>query len=96
MDSFVIIPKDILEKIISNQDKLLNRINQLFKQKISPADAFEYITEADAQKLLNKRATWFWKQRTEGKIAFTKVGNTIYYRKEDINKLFKDNFNETF
>jgi len=96
MDSFVLIPKEFLEKIKANQENLLKRINQLTSSKKNPADFFKYITEAEAQVLLDKKATWFWKQRTEGKLGYTKVGKTIYYRKEDINKLLEDNFQKPF
>lgn len=96
MESLVLIPKELLDKIISNQELLINKINKLFSLKTNTGENFKYISEADAQKLLNKKSTWFWKQRTEGKLAYTKVGNTIYYKKEDINKLFENNFKDTF
>ena len=96
MESLVLIPKKVIDKILTNQENLLKKINRISSDKKNPADYFKYITEAEAQVLLDKKQTWFWKFRTEGKLGYTKVGSTIYYKKEDINKLFDDNFQKPF
>lgn len=96
METFVLIPKETLENILNNQEKIIKKLDQLSSEKKNLVHFFKYISESEAQTILMKKQTWFWKQRTEGKLAYTKVGNTVYYKKEDINKLFDDNFQGVF
>jgi len=92
MDSFVLVPKNILDKLITNQEKLFNKISEISTTKNNINNSFKYISESEAQTLLNKGSTWFWKMRTEGKIGYTKVGNSIFYLKTEIDELLDKNF----
>ncbi|MBI4947607.1 MAG: helix-turn-helix domain-containing protein [Bacteroidetes bacterium] len=51
----------------------------------------DYITEAEAKKLLGRKTTWFWQMRTSGRLPFSKVGNKVFYNRNDIAKLLTDN-----
>jgi len=96
MENLVIIPEKELKAILNNQKKSLSQLESLSKHKPQGSFNFKYIPEDKAKELLGKKTTWFWKQRTEGKISYSKVGNTIFYLLSDIEKLLDDNFNETF
>ncbi|MBT3802350.1 MAG: hypothetical protein HOD63_07990 [Bacteroidetes bacterium] len=39
--------------------------------------------------MLGKGTTWFWQKRRDGELNFRKVGNKIYYKLSDIEKLFE-------
>lgn len=96
MESFVLVPKNILDKIISNQEKLFNKLKDISDAKNNINNSFKYIPESEAQILLNKGSTWFWKMRTEGKVGYTKVGNSIFYLKTEIDELLDKNFTPKF
>lgn len=90
-DQFYLVPKQILERILEGNDKILSRLNagEFQGDKLLPGD---YISEAEAKKLLNKKTTWFWKMRTSGYLPSSKVGGKNYYRKQDIQKLLDSAF----
>lgn len=96
MESFVLVPKNILDKLISNQEKLFNKLKDISDAKNNINNSFKYIPESEAQILLNKGSTWFWKMRTEGKVGYTKVGNSIFYLKTEIDELLDKNFTPKF
>jgi hypothetical protein len=77
---FYIVPKEFLETLSENQNKILALLN---KEPNSNAIG-NYISESEAKKLLNRATTWFWTQRKEGKLLFTKVGRENYYKLEDL------------
>jgi hypothetical protein len=80
-----LVPQSFLEGIAETQKKILEQLRKLKQPENTVGD---YISETQAKKLLNKKTTWFWNKRTCGELPFTKVGNTIYYSKSDIQKLF--------
>lgn len=47
----------------------------------------EYISEKDAQKEFGRKTTWFWNQRTNGRLPYKKMGSKVYYLKSDLIKL---------
>ncbi len=96
MENLILIPEKTLNELLSNQEEILRLLQ---KANIKPANSslsHKYISEMEAKNILNKGTTWFWQQRTQGKLAYSKVGNKIYYKKSDIDKLFENNSYETF
>jgi hypothetical protein len=51
----------------------------------------EYITAADAKRILKFGTSWFWNLRKEG-IPYSKIGGQVIYRKTDFDKLVEANF----
>lgn len=84
----LLIPKNFLEKISDQQKQILDILN-LHQPTSDQLGGF--ISESEAKKLLGKKSTWFWNMRTSGQLAFTKVGNTVYYAKADIVELLNKN-----
>jgi hypothetical protein len=84
---FCLIPEDILETLVSNQDKILEFLGA--SKGIISLNGF--ITEKQAMEAVNKKATWFWQARKSGKLPFKKIGKTIYYSQGDINSLLENN-----
>lgn len=96
MDNLVLIPEKELNTILDNQKKILKKLENISINKDQSSFNFKYIPEEKAKIVLGKKATWFWQQRTQGKLAYSKVGNTIFYLLEDINKMLDDNLIEKF
>ena len=70
----------------------INEIKQTLeeiKTKMKTTPENDYITEKEARVIFQRRSTWFWQMRKEGKLPFSKVGKTIYYSKVDIKTLFE-------
>jgi hypothetical protein len=87
-DEFIIVPKHQLEEILKNQSEIIRKLNHISnsEKKVTP----KYISETEAKEILKKKTTWFWQQRTNGVLPYSKVGNQIFYKLEDIEKLFED------
>ena len=94
-DEFLLVPKCWLKSIEETQQKILSLLQQ-GDNTHSVTGIGDYITEAEAKKLLGRKTTWFWQMRTGGRLPFSKVGNKIYYHKDDITKLLKDNRQNPF
>jgi hypothetical protein len=87
-EALMLVPQSFLDGISEKQSQILELLN---KDNSSQNPIGDYISEAEAQKLLGRKTTWFWNMRTTGKLAYTKVGNKIFYSKEDIIKLLDTN-----
>ena len=96
MENLVIIPEKELKALLKNQNRMLNLLEDLANRKPNKSGDFKYISEDEAKQMLGKKATWFWQQRTKGRIKFSKVGNSIFYERVEIEKLFEDNSFDTF
>jgi hypothetical protein len=82
--SMVILPAEDYEEL-KESSKLTREIYNLLVGSSSQNAALkEYISEKEAKKLLGKGTTWFWNQRNSGKLAFKKLGATVYYKSSDI------------
>lgn len=93
--SYLIVPKELLEEISENQKKILALLEN---GSASPADNHigNYIPESDAKTLLGKKTTWFWKMRTSGRLPFSKVGSKVFYDRNDIINLLNNNKKNSF
>ncbi len=76
-----LVPQVFLEELLEGQEKILQALSGRTEQKETIGD---YISENDAKEILGRKATWFWNLRKTGKLKYTKVGNKIFYSKNDI------------
>lgn len=68
--------------------------NQLQNQKESSSKSF-MDSEAFLEFMgISKRTAQSW--RDEGKISFSQVGNKIYYKVSDVDKLLSEHYNKSF
>ncbi|MFZ1610422.1 MAG: helix-turn-helix domain-containing protein [Chitinophagales bacterium] len=63
---------------------------------VGPDGMADFIDNAEFIKLMkiSKRTAQLW--RDEGKIAFSQIGNKIYYKHSDVDELLKKYYNRTF
>ena len=80
--SFVFIQAEKIEDISNKLESILSLLS-----KDRSSSLGDYISQKEAQKLLDRKTTWFWSMRKNGYLPFSKVGNKIYYSKADIIKL---------
>jgi len=97
MNQFVLLPQHAVDELLSNQKRMLELLSSMQSLRIATSvNERKYIPESEAKDILGKGSTWFWQKRTQGELAFSKVGNRIFYRKEDIDRLFDENRQDTF
>ena len=90
-----------MEAIIFTKDQfteLMDRLDTIQKQINAKVDPKKE-TFLDNQEFLlllkiSKRTAQTW--RDEGKISFSQVGNKIYYKLSDVEKLMQENYNKAF
>ena len=85
-EEYLLVPKSWLKSISDNQQKILSLLES-GANPAGPTGIGDYIPETEAKKLLGRKTTWFWNMRTSGQLPFAKVGNKIFYLKEDIKKM---------
>lgn len=86
-ESYFIVPKVFLQAIADCNRKILSFLENT---NPNPTNSIgDYISEREAKKLLNRKTTWFWNMRKNGKLAFSKMGGTNFYNKIDIIKLLE-------
>ncbi len=88
-EGYFLVPKLWLKNIEECQKKILNFLETEGNSSAIPSIG-DYIPETEAKKLLGRKTTWFWQMRTNGKIPFAKVGNKVFYQKNDIIKLLEN------
>lgn len=86
---YFLVPKTWLSAIEEAQRKILSLLEK--GNNTAETGIGDYISEAEAKKLLGKKTTWFWQMRTSGRLPFAKVGNKVFYQKSDIIKLLERN-----
>jgi hypothetical protein len=87
----IIFTKDQFSDLMSKLDTIQLQING----KVDPKKE----TFLDNQEFLlllkiSKRTAQTW--RDEGKISFSQVGNKIYYKLSDVEKLMQEHYNKSF
>lgn len=87
----IIFTKDQFSDLMSKLDAIQSQINT----KANPKKE----TFLDNQEFLlllkiSKRTAQTW--RDEGKISFSQVGNKIYYKLSDVEKLMQEHYNKAF
>jgi hypothetical protein len=90
-NQFALVPIEMLQSILDNQEEIL----AVLKGGNTPTteSVGDYITEAQAKKLIGRQTSWFWQMRKAGQLSFSKVGNKIFYIKNDILNLIKNKHN---
>ena len=90
-----------MEAIILTKDQFTDLMTKLdiIQSQISLKTDAKKETFLDNQEFLlllkiSKRTAQTW--RDEGKISFSQVGNKIYYKLSDVEKLMQENYNKAF
>jgi hypothetical protein len=90
-----------MEAIIFTKDQFTDLMTKLdtIQNQISLRSEGKKETFLDNQEFLlllkiSKRTAQTW--RDEGKISFSQVGNKIYYKLSDVEKLMQENYNKAF
>lgn len=86
-----ILSKAQFAELTSRLDSLQN---QLSTQTSTPKKPFMDNEEFIQLMGISKRTAQCW--RDEGKISFSQVGNKIYYKQTDVDKLLSENYNKSF
>ena len=50
----------------------------------------DYISEKEAQELLNRKTTWFWQKRKTEELTGKKAGNQWFYKMIDIQRFIEN------
>jgi hypothetical protein len=90
-----------MEAIILTKDQFTDLMTKLdtIQNQISLKSEGKKETFLDNQEFLlllkiSKRTAQTW--RDEGKISFSQVGNKIYYKLSDVEKLMQEHYNKSF
>jgi hypothetical protein len=90
-----------MEAIIFTKDQFTDLMTKLdtIQNQISLKSEGKKETFLDNQEFLlllkiSKRTAQTW--RDEGKISFSQVGNKIYYKLSDVEKLMQEHYNKSF
>ena len=90
-----------MDAIIFTKDQFTDLMTKLdtIQNQISLKSDGKKETFLDNQEFLlllkiSKRTAQTW--RDEGKISFSQVGNKIYYKLSDVEKLMQENYNKAF
>ncbi|WP_114782973.1 helix-turn-helix domain-containing protein [Botryobacter ruber] len=84
-------------EIITKEDlqhfrrQLLEELQQLLSQKQPTQTQKQILKSAEVRKLLKISPATLQTLRINGTLPFSKIGGTIYYRQEDIEKLMEGN-----
>jgi hypothetical protein len=87
----VILSKDQYTELVARLDEIANRINTKNEPK---KDTFLDNQEFLQLMKISKRTAQTW--RDEGRISFSQVGNKIYYKLSDVEKLLQEHYNKAF
>ena len=83
----IILSKEQYTDLISRLDEIVNRLNTKNEPK---KDTFVDNQEFLLLMKISKRTAQTW--RDEGRISFSQVGNKIYYKLSDVEKLLDEYF----
>lgn len=87
----IILSKDQYTELVARLDEIANRINTKNELK---KDTFLDNQEFLQLMKISKRTAQTW--RDEGRISFSQVGNKIYYKLSDVEKLLQEHYNKAF
>lgn len=87
----VILTKDQYQQLIAKLDEIVTRLNTKTDPK---KDTFLDNQEFLQLMKISKRTAQTW--RDEGRISFSQVGNKIYYKLSDVEKLLQEYYNKAF
>ncbi len=86
-----ILSKAQFSELTSRLDALQSQLNSQ-----QPASKKSFMDNEEFLELMgiSKRTAQSW--RDEGKISFSQVGNKIYYKMSDVDKLLAEHYNKSF
>lgn len=86
---YCMIPQTVINTLLNNQLKILALLesNRGAPEPTKETKGSLYITQRQAMKMLNRRATWFWNMRKRGLLSFALSHKRIYYKRSDIMEL---------
>jgi len=87
----IILSKDQYAELVEKLDEIANRLNSKNAPK---KDTFLDNQEFLQLMKISKRTAQTW--RDEGRISFSQVGNKIYYKLSDVEKLLQEHYNKAF
>lgn len=87
----IILSKDQYAELVSRLDEITTRLNAKNEPK---KDTFLDNQEFLILMKISKRTAQTW--RDEGRISFSQVGNKIYYKLSDVEKLLNEHYNKSF
>jgi hypothetical protein len=76
-----------LDIVIQN----LNSIRALLQENLECAQNRKWVSEKEAQSILNKSLTSLWRLRKDKKVVWTKNGKSILYDLESIHQYINEN-----
>ena len=68
--------------------QLLDDLKQIIAQQVQPSTK-RWLKSAEVRKLLKLSAGKLQNLRIAGRLPFTRIGGTLYYHYEDVEKLFE-------
>ena len=87
---------EVFESLLANQERIIELMGEGKQIESNTRSIGEYLTQDEAEELLQRGKTWFWNMRTTGKLGFSKIGNKVFYKKGDIEELLDANHQEGF
>lgn len=87
----IILTKDQFNQLISKIDDINERL-----QNTNPRRTETYLNNKQFMEMLGVSLRTVQTWRDEGKIAFSQVGNKIYYKLSDVEKFMQEYRNEAF
>lgn len=87
----IILSKDQYAELVKRLDDITTRLNAKNDPK---KDTFLDNQEFLILMKISKRTAQTW--RDEGRISFSQVGNKIYYKLSDVEKLLNEHYNKAF
>ncbi len=87
-----------LDELITKEDlkEFQNELLSSIKQLLQPAmgESKKWFKSSEVRKMLNISPGTLQNLRINGSLRFTKVGGTMYYKIEDINRMLEDHQSE--
>lgn len=87
----IIFTKDQFTELMSRLETIQNQLN---KKSDTKKETFLDNQEFLLLLKISKRTAQTW--RDEGRISFSQVGNKIYYKLSDVEKLMQEHYNKSF
>ncbi len=87
----IILTKDQYSELLTKLDTITSQLSEKAEAK---KDAFLDNQEFLQLMKISKRTAQTW--RDEGRISFSQVGNKIYYKLSDVEKLLHEHYNRAF
>lgn len=84
---FFMLPQKDVEEI---RDTLKDIQGKLSGKSSKENTLGDYISEKEAQELLNRKTTWFWQKRKTGELIGKKAGNQWFYKMTDIQSFIEN------